>query len=205
MKNKIVLIGRIISDIVVNKEKQRIEFVIDVRRRSEVTDKIKCYMYIDKLATLSNILVSKHLLRFSGRLCSEDYFDESNIRHLNLFMYAFSVEDYENKEVDSTNEVTITGIIRRKSNPRYTPKKIKICDILISCNSAKDRTEYIPVIFWNSMVDKIQLCEVGDAITVSGRFQSRCYTKKTFDIKDNLMKVDVQNKVAYELSCIDFE
>lgn len=81
------------------------------------------------------------------------------------------------------NEIRITGTIERKPTHRATPAGKKITDIVIRVPSHFESSFYclIPVITWNKTAEAAAELEAGDTVEISGRLQSREYTKRYED------------------------
>lgn len=98
---------------------------------------------------------------------------------------------------ESRNDILLKGTICKKPNFRKTPLGREICDFMLAVNRKYNRSDYIPCIAWGIKAREISQFEVGAAITLSGRIQSRTYIK----IIDN----QPMEKTAYEVSVIEYE
>lgn len=109
--------------------------------------------------------------------------------------------DIENKR--NPNYIELEGFICKPPIFRSTPQGRVITDALIAVNRPypSTKTDYIPLIGWGSVAEKISKLEVGSKISLKGRIQSRNYEKKI--IKDG--NEVIENKVAYEVSINEFE
>ena len=92
-----------------------------------------------------------------------------------------------------TNEVVLIGYICKKPIYRQTPFGREISDILLAVNRAYNKSDYIPCIAWGRNARFAGGLEVGSHLQVSGRVQSREYTKK-------IGEEEVERRVAYEVS-----
>lgn len=92
-----------------------------------------------------------------------------------------------------TNEVVLIGYICKKPIYRQTPFGREISDILLAVNRAYNKSDYIPCIAWGRNARFAGGLEVGAHLQVSGRVQSREYTKK-------IGEEEVERRVAYEVS-----
>ena len=106
-------------------------------------------------------------------------------------------EDAEKKE-DVSNEVILNGYICKKPIYRQTPFGREIADILLAVNRAYNKSDYIPAIAWGRNARFCQNLEVGTAVKVTGRVQSRSYEKKFED-------GTTETRVAYEVSIASLE
>ena len=123
--------------------------------------------------------IRSHNLRQSGR------------RRLLVFVFAESIETGEG---DPENRVELTAIVCREPTYRRTPLGREICDVMLAVPRAFHRADYLPCILWGKVASEGALCTVGDAITVSGRLQSRIYTKLTEE--------GAQERTTYEISAL---
>ena len=111
-------------------------------------------------------------------------------------------EDQENdvkvgKDIVS-NEVTLNGYICKKPIYRKTPFGREISDILLAVNRAYNKSDYIPCIAWGRNARFCENMEVGTAVKIIGRVQSRTYEKKFED-------GTVETRIAYEVSVASLE
>ena len=123
--------------------------------------------------------IRSHNLRQSGR------------RRLLVFVFAESIETGEG---DPANQVQLTAIVCREPTHRRTPLGREICDVMLAVPRAYHRADYLPCILWGKVASEGAVCAVGDAITVSGRLQSRIYTKLTEE--------GAQERTTYEISAL---
>ena len=110
-----------------------------------------------------------------------------------LMLTVFVRELIEDCTVKNPNSIVLSGYICKPPVYRTTPFNREIADILIAVNRSYNKSDYIPCIAWgrNARFAK-NLC-VGEKIAISGRIQSREYTKK---ISDDLVKT----LTAFEVS-----
>ena len=90
------------------------------------------------------------------------------------------------------NEIILNGFICKAPIYRKTPFGREISDVLIAVNRAYNKSDYIPCITWGRNARYISSLEVGTAVKVWGRIQSRVYQKKNGD--------QVEERIAYEVS-----
>lgn len=167
-------------------------FKIETRRLSGASDII-------------NALVSEPLL--SGcRFRKGDFITtKSELRSFNqksengnkLIVSAFIKEISLSSDEIFENELTLTGTICKKPVYRKTPLGREICDIMLAINRRYRRSDYIPLIIWGRNARIADTYDTGDVITVSGRVQSREYTK-VIDGEEII-------KTAYEVSVSSIE
>ena len=92
-----------------------------------------------------------------------------------------------------TNHIFLDGHICREPVYRKTPFGREITDILLAVNRAYGKSDYIPCIVWGRDARWVESFGVGTRIKITGRIQSREYTKKISD-------TDKETRIAYEVS-----
>jgi len=95
------------------------------------------------------------------------------------------------------NRVELTGTLCKAPTHRATPLGREISDLMLAVNRRYGRSDYLPCIAWGLRARTAALWDVGTAVHLTGRIQSRVYTK-TVD------GVGVE-KTAYEVSVIEIE
>ena len=95
------------------------------------------------------------------------------------------------------NELTLKGTICRRGEVRRTPLGREICDFTLAVNRRYGRSDYLPCIAWGSMAQRCATLGVGSRWELSGRLQSRTYTKQYPD--------HCEERVAYECSAMSLE
>ena len=127
-----------------------------------------------------------------GQIRSYNKLDESKGRNrLVLTVFAREIRQIDESEPDK-NEIFLRGFLCKAPIYRTTPFNREICDILLACNRAYGKSDYIPLISWGRNARLSRDAEVGDAIEIEGRVQSRSYVKQTENGEEN--------RVAYEVS-----
>ena len=94
---------------------------------------------------------------------------------------------------ENINTVILDAHICKPPIYRCTPKGREIADILVAVNRPYGKSDYIPCIAWGRNARFAGGLEVGAHLQVSGRVQSREYTKK-------IGEEEVERRVAYEVS-----
>ena len=100
-------------------------------------------------------------------------------------------------ELPSENRVLLSGTLCKPPVYRRTPLGREICDLMVAVPRRYGRADYLPVIAWGTCARLGAEKEVGDAITVEGRFQSRKYVKLLGDLGEE--------RVAYEVSAVHID
>lgn len=115
-------------------------------------------------------------------------------RHLMIFVFASSILC---EGGDPLNEVLLEGFLCREPTYRRTPLGREICDVMLAVPRAFQRADYLPCILWGRTAQEAALCHTRDKVTISGRLQSRAYTKLTEE--------GPQERTAYEISALTAE
>lgn len=95
------------------------------------------------------------------------------------------------------NQLTLKGTICRRGEVRRTPLGREICDFTLAVNRRYGRSDYLPCIAWGSVAQRCALMGVGSRLELTGRLQSRSYTKQYPDHSEE--------RVAYECSAMSVE
>ena len=114
-----------------------------------------------------------------------------------ITVFAKSIE-ISSEEKEGLNSVYLEGYICKEPSYRKTPFLREISDILLAINRPHRKSDYIPVIAWGYTARKASKLKVSDEVLVTGRLQSRNYTKR---LKDGT----AIERVAYEVSAMRLE
>lgn len=189
--NKVYLSGTIESEPVFSHElygEGFYEFTLRVPRLSEQSDVIPITIS-ERLLGEKN-LVKGTKISFYGQFRSfNKLVGEKSKLMLTVFVRNFLDEDEE----ANPNVTELTGYVCKQPMYRTTPFNREICDLLIAVNRAYDKSDYIPCIAWGRNARFVKEMAVGQKLSLSGRIQSREYTKKLPDGSSEI-------RVAYELS-----
>ena len=99
-----------------------------------------------------------------------------NTRHLMIFVFAASVYAEDGEPL---NDCTLEGPLCKEPTYRRTPLGREICDVMLAVPRAFRRADYLPCILWGRTAQEISSCHIRDRIRITGRLQSRVYTKLT--------------------------
>lgn len=189
--NKVYLSGTIESEPVFSHElygEGFYEFTLRVPRLSEQSDVIPITIS-ERLLGEKN-LVKGTKISFYGQFRSfNKLVGEKSKLMLTVFVRDFLDEDEE----ANPNVTELTGYVCKQPMYRTTPFNREICDLLIAVNRAYDKSDYIPCIALGRNARFVKEMAVGQKLSLSGRIQSREYTKKLPDGSSEI-------RVAYELS-----
>ena len=112
-------------------------------------------------------------------------------RHLLIFVFPSKILCEDGEPV---NEVLLEGALCREPTYRRTPLGREICDIMLAVPRAFQRADYLPCILWGRTAGEAAQCHTRDRIEISGRLQSRVYTKVT--------PSGSEERTAYEISAL---
>lgn len=93
---------------------------------------------------------------------------------LTIFVRSFCLSS----ALEDENRVILQGTLCRAPVYRMTPLGRAISDLLIAVNRAYHHADYLPAIAWGDGAKETASWSVGTAIRLTGRFQSREYTKQ---------------------------
>ncbi len=170
------------------------EFKVEVERLSKVKDTIP--------VTVSEKTLPKEELKIGdvveivGEYRSYNKLQNEKSR---LILTLFAKDVHVCEKAEDINEIKLTGFICKEPVYRKTPFEREICDVLLAVNRANyHKSDYIPCIFWGWNARFVANQSIGCKVRLSGRIQSRNYTKTMPD-------GSVSNNVAYEVSCQNVE
>jgi hypothetical protein len=174
-----------------NHGRQFYRFLVDVPRLSGTVD---CLPVIVERSILDEMdLCGGEMLTVTGQIRSHNIRTDG-IRRLLIFVFASSVIA---EDGDPINEVILEGPLCREPTYRRTPLGREICDVMLAVPRAFHRADYLPCILWGRTAQQVALCRTRDVIRISGRLQSRTYTKLT--------EAGPQQRTAYEISALTAE
>ena len=175
-----------------NHGRQFFRFLLAVERLSGTVDRLP--VLADwRLLDEADVAWGEQVL-VTGQLRSYNQPTESG-RRLILSVYAETLEP-SCREPD--NLVELTGALCRDPVYRRTPLGREVCDGMLAVNRSYHRTDYLPCIFWGRTAKEVALCSTGARLSLTGRLQSRVYTKVLPD-------GTASERTAYEVSAIEAE
>lgn len=193
--NTVVLIGEVLSGFTFNHEVCGEGFyLIDlaIKRLSDQVDVLPV-MVSDRLLDIRRDY-SGQTVQVFGQYRS---FNITKDNKKGLFLSIFAREIYflRSDLVDATksNTITLKGFVCKTPIYRETPRGRIITDLLLAVNRSYGKSDYIPCVVWGRNARYAADFEVGAAIEVTGRIQSRQYQKRLED-------GSVEIRIAYEVS-----
>ena len=192
--NQVTIMGEIVSGYRFSHELYGEKFyLVDVRvkRLSGSCDTIPV-MLSDRLWDL-RVDGMGALVKVTGQFRSYNKSDDIK-KKLLLSIFARDIEVVEeiNHGVES-NQIYLEGFICKEPVYRETPLGREISDVLLAVNRPYGKSDYIHCICWGRNARFVSTLTVGTPCSITGRIQSREYSKK---ISDN----QTETRVAYEVS-----
>ena len=193
-ENRITLRGSLQALPVLSHEnpgKKFYRFTLEVPRLSGAIDLLPVVAEESLLNAMD--LSGGDMLTVTGQVRSHNIRTDST-RHLLIFVFAQTIVCEDGEPI---NDCTLKGPLCREPTYRRTPLGREICDAMLAVPRAFRRSDYLPCILWGRTAVEVSNCHVRDVITISGRLQSRIYTKVT----DN----GPEERTAYENSALTAE
>ncbi|MDE6617624.1 MAG: single-stranded DNA-binding protein [Clostridiales bacterium] len=187
--NSVFLQGRVGSTIEYSHDlygERFYEFKLNVPRLSEHLDVIPITAAEGLIANRKE----NDYISVSGQFRS---FNRPEGERSRLILSVFAREIKEPMPDVNPNTAELIGYICKPPIYRTTPFNREICDVLLAVNRAYAKSDYIPCIAWGKNARLIKNAPVGQKLDVSGRIQSRQYTKR-------LENGDTELRTAYEFS-----
>ena len=175
-----------------NHGRQFFSFLLGVERLSGTVDRLRVLADL-ALLNATDCAWGERIL-ITGQVRSYNQVDETG-RHLVISVYA---ETMELTDEEPDDVVTLSGTLCRDPVYRRTPLGREICDGMLAVNRSYRRTDYLPCIFWGPTARRIAALTTGARITLTGRLQSRAYTKLLPD-------GSAEQRTAYEISAVSAE
>ncbi|MBR6377054.1 MAG: single-stranded DNA-binding protein [Oscillospiraceae bacterium] len=175
-----------------NHGRQFYSFVLGVERLSGTVDRLRILADLELLEGTDCAWGERVLV--TGQVRSFNQITDTG-RHLIISVYANSLELTDEAP---NNRVQLTGVLCRDPIYRRTPLGREICDGMLAVNRPYHRTDYLPCIFWGRSAREMARLTVGARISLTGRLQSRAYTKLLADGSS-------LQRTAYEISAVTAE
>lgn len=171
-----------------NHGKRFYRFYLEVGRLSGTIDILPVIAHQEVLNAVD--LSGGEMLTVRGQIRSHNI-RSGGARHLLIFVFATSLTAEDGEPI---NDVLLEGPLCKEPTYRKTPLGREICDVMLAVPRAFHRADYLPCILWGRTAQQIAACHTGDPLRITGRLQSRIYTKLTDD--------GPQERTAYEISAL---
>ena len=174
-----------------NHGKRFFKLFLEVPRLSGAVDTLP--VIVEEALLNSADLTGGEMFTVTGQVRSHNIRTDGR-RHLLIFVFASTLvcEDGE-----PLNDVVLEGPICREPTYRRTPLGREICDVMLAVPRAFKRADYLPCILWGRTAQEISRCHTRDTLLITGRLQSRVYTKQT--------ESGSEERTAYEISALTAE
>ena len=156
-----------------NHGKRFYRFYLEVPRLSGTVDILPVIAEEQVLCEMD--LSGGEMLTVTGQVRSHNNREEG-VRRLLIFIFAAGVVAEDGEPI---NDVVIEGPLCREPVYRRTPLGREICDAMLAVPRAFKRADYLPCILWGRTAQEVSRCHTRDRIRITGRLQSRSYTKLT--------------------------
>lgn len=174
-----------------NHGKRFFRFFLEVPRLSGAVDTLPVVAEEAILNTMD--LSGGDMLTVFGQIRSHNQ-RVAGRRRLLIFIFAATIVCEDGEPI---NECILEGPLCREPVYRRTPLGREICDIMLAVPRAFRRADYLPCILWGKTAQLGAQCHTRQRLQVTGRLQSRIYTKLTED--------GATEHTAYEISALTAE
>lgn len=166
-------------------------FYLEVPRLSGAVDILPVITDARTLDTFD--LSGGEMLTVTGQVRSHNIHTEQK-RRLLVFVFAVSIVAEDGVPL---NEVVVEGPVCREPTYRRTPLGREICDLMLAVPRPFHRADYLPCILWGRTAQEGAQLHTRDRIRITGRLQSRTYTKIT--------EHGAEERTTYEISVLSAE
>lgn len=174
-----------------NHGKQFFRFTLEVPRLSGAVDLLPIVAESQVLNEID--LSGGEMLTVQGQVRSHNIRTDG-IRRLLIFVFASKITAEDGEPI---NDCVVQGLLCKEPTFRRTPLGREICDVMLAVPRAFHRADYLPCILWGRTAKEAAQRHTRDCIRISGRLQSRIYTKLTED--------GAIERTAYEVSALTVE
>lgn len=196
--NMVTLRGEIISDFQFSHETFREKFYLfdlKAERHSDAIDILPVIVSERLLDVKSSAIGAKVVvngqLRSFNKQCGEK-------RKLILTVFTRDIENVEESDFYNENEIVLRGYICKEPVYRKTPLGREITDLVLAVNRPYGKSDYIPCICWERNARFLAMQQVGTEVEITGRFQSREYTKR-------IGETEYETRTVFEVSVSKLE
>lgn len=189
--SRIELTGRALSVPELKVKGDRYEmykFTLGVKRMSEHEDKI---IIMAEKRTLEGIEIKEgERYTITGAIRSYKNEDVTPTEGRMLVCVLAKTIDREILSLDNS-KASVEGVLLFKKESRLTKNKIYAREFTLKVDGAYNNTSYIPCVCWDKYASDLDNIEDGSRIAVTGRFQSRDFTKRGSDVKHTCYELAV--------------
>ncbi len=193
-ENKILLRGRLEGEPVLSHTNHGVDYFllpVRVRRLSGAEDRLNAVASREQLESLD--LEPGGLVTIRGEVRT---FNNRSGVGSRLVVSVF-VRELTRGEGEEENLLELAGTLCKPPSLRSTPLGRTICDMILAVNRRYGRADYLPCIAWGSLAHRCGELLVGDRLRISGRLQSRAYTK--------VLEGRAEERTAFEVSIMSMD
>lgn len=192
--NKIVLKG-VISNIEYSHTINSIDFYKAILNTEDNNIIPLCFKYASPYQENEKINIVGSIRSFTKKNL------ENNKSKVNIYIFTY-FDSPESSEQELINSFELDGRICKMDQLRATKDgrkrmHITLANNIFSANNTQKLNNYIPIVAYDELAEKLAQLNISDKIQVTGTFCSRTYIKKNGDIKEE--------KIAYEGVLSSFE
>jgi len=194
-ENKILLRGRLEGEPVLSHANHGVDYFllpVRVRRLSGAEDRLNAVASREQLEPLN--LEPGDLVTIRGEVRT---FNNRSGVGSRLVVSVFVRELTRGEGEEEENLLELAGTLCKPPSLRSTPLGRTICDMILAVNRRYGRADYLPCIAWGSLAHRCGELSVGDRLRLSGRLQSRVYTK--------VLEGRAEERTAFEVSIMSMD
>ncbi len=194
-ENKILLRGRLEGEPVLSHTNHGVDYFllpVRVRRLSGAEDRLNAVASREQLEPLN--LEPGDLVTIRGEVRT---FNNRSGVGSRLVVSVFVRELTRGEGEEEENLLELAGTLCKPPSLRSTPLGRTICDMILAVNRRYGRADYLPCIAWGSLAHRCGELSVGDRLRLSGRLQSRVYTK--------VLEGRAEERTAFEVSIMSMD
>lgn len=175
--NSIFIAGKVVEDFTFSYESHGEKFYsskVEIKRLNDITD-ILPILVSEKL--LDDKIINSSYIIANGQIRTRGIQKSSKFSK-SIYVFIQTISSAEKSEINTLkdcNKVTLKGHLCKKPSLRQS-KTRTLSDIMLAVNRTHS-TSYIPCIAWSRNAIHANKLEIGDLISIEGRFQQREYKK----------------------------
>lgn len=170
--------------------------LIQTKRKSGTEDVLPIHITKEQLDFLKEIPDAGDFVEVRGSFNSHSFYDKDAQKHLVLYVQVRTLTISNCTEQISENKITLAGQLVSRGISRATASGRIVVDFQIVTFRRTNRRSCIPCIAWGKYTNKVEDFDDDKFVELTGRIQSRNYTKVEGD-KEMI-------KTVYEVSVTEF-
>ncbi len=190
MNNFVFLRGKVKADSIARYtyyNRSYVKCFLDVPRLSNAIDTVPVTFYRETLEMANQSLEPGKEIAVCGSFRS---YGENGHNIVSVLVNNFVM----NRDEENGNQVQLTGTLRDQVIVRTTGLGREIGDATLIVPAEGGKKAVVPCIFWGYNAHLVETLSPGDSVSLTGRFQSREYTKYFSD------STEPERRMAYEVS-----